>query len=294
LLLAGITGRGIFAMIAIFLTCIILHRNMIRKWWITYLPAALFFIGWYWFHYYKTGYIFSPDNGWADQRGLADGSQIFSNLVAIARTLFDLGIVFLFFANIFVFAAMKKLSVRFRIWLIPFLIFSVSFLFLSNPINHRYYLVVYVLLLLPVLKWLSGKRLAYAGILIFLLAVGHFQIYPRKISNGWDCTLAHLPFHNLKQDFLHFTDSAQLDRGRIGTVFPMNTSVRQGNLAGDSIRMLNVHGMTLDSVTYILYSNVGNDFSDEQLDELKQWKTVWLRRTGLVEMKLYENPFFSD
>jgi hypothetical protein len=213
--------------------------------------------------------------------------------MAIARSMFDLGIVLLFAANAFVFVQMRKLPVRFSIWLVPFLIFSFTFLFLSNPINHRYYLVVYVLMTLPVLKWLSDKRIIFSILLVLLLGAGHFQVYPPKISNGWDCTLAHLPYHELKNDMLRYADSARLDRSQIGSVFPMITSRKQDMFSDDTTRLHNVHGQPIDFLPYILYSNVGNDFSDEQREQLQNWNVRRAERSGFVEMILYENPRFS-
>ena len=245
LLIGGITGRGIFAIASIFISCIVLHRSKIRSWIIAFVPAVLFYLGWYLYHYKRTGYVFSPDNGWSGQRGLADVMQLFRNGISIIRVLLDMGIVFLLGYNVFAFLKIRKLPFRYLIGLIPFVIFSFSFLFLTNPINHRYYLVVYVLMLLPVLKLLAETKWIFSFILMILLIAGHFQIYPGKISNAWDSTLAHLPYHGLRKEFIAYADNAGIDRSRIGTVFPMNTSLMQTNLSGDTARMINVNGLKI-------------------------------------------------
>ena len=289
-LIAGITGRGIFALAAIFFICFLWHRASFRSWIPLFLPAVIFYFGWYYYHYSKTGYIFAADNGWSSQRGLADAGQIFKNTISIARVLFDMGIFLLVAGNAIVIYKMKKLPVRFLVWLCPFIIFSFSFVFLTNPINHRYYLIVFVLLLLPVLKLLADKKLIYTFGLLILLIAGNFQVYPGKISNAWDSTLSHLPYYNLRNAFISYMDGAKLDRSKTGTVFPMNTSLQQTDLKDDTVRMINVNGGSIDSLPYVLYSNVGNDFSDEQIDQLKQWKVIKKEKSGCIEMILYQNP----
>jgi hypothetical protein len=63
---------------------------------------------------------------------------------------------------------------------------------------------------------------------------------------------------------------------------------------GDTDKMNNVNGENLDSTQYILYSNIANDFSDEQLDELKEWKIIWQKKSVVCNMILYENPTIEN
>lgn len=289
-MLAGITGRGLFAIGALGFTALSWHRASFRKWLPACIPALGVYAGWYTYHDLQTGYIFAPDNGWSEHRGLASAQQVFRNLVSIARTQFDLGIVVLFAANIAVYVRHRDMALRYWIWMIPLLVFSAAFIFLTNPVNHRYYLVVYVLMLIPVLRALEDRPLYQSVLLVIVLACGHFQIYPKGISNGWDCTLAHRPYHRLKKEALAFAEKQGLVRQDAGSVFPMVTSPRQDAFSGDPVRLVNVHGEPVDSVPYVLYSNVGNDFSDEQLAALKRWRVLYTRHRGVVEMTWYENP----
>ena len=59
----------------------------------------------------------------------------------------------------------------------------------------------------------------------------------------------------------------------------------------DTLRLINVNTKSIDSISSILYSNVGNDFSDEQIKQLKKWNTHATFKHGLVEIiLLYQNP----
>ena len=86
----------------------------------------------------------------------------------------------------------------------------------------------------------------------------------------------------------------QLNKNNIGTVFPMNASLYQTDMLDDTVRMFNVNGKSIDSVPYILYSNVGNDFSDKQIKELEKWTPRTIRGGVLTQMILFENPALSS
>ena len=121
--------------------------------------------------------------------------------------------------------------------------------------------------------------------------LGHFQIYPVPISNGWDCTLVYSSYVSAKDDFdnLNARDF-RIDKSKVGTVFPMNTSLFQTNMSSDTIRLINVNGKDIDSLPFILYSNVGNDFSDKQINQLKNWTSIASFYRNQIDMILYKNP----
>jgi hypothetical protein len=127
-----------------------------------------------------------------------------------------------------------------------------------------------------------------------ILLLGHLQIYPVPISNGWDCTLAYTSYHKCIDDFNRTCEKVWFDeRKNTATVFPMNASLKQTDLKSDSYKMENINGKSIDEVDYVLFSNVGNDFSDEQIIQLKSWIQFYQVKHGLVEVILYQNPEIS-
>jgi hypothetical protein len=290
LCLCVITLRGVFAVMSLFAVAFYLYYQQKRdvfRYFYCVVPAVIFCIVWYTYHYIETGYFLQADNGWSAHRNFASLNIVIKNFIAIARTLFDFGIIVLLIVNIVYFRKMKRDKFLF-FWLFPFFIFSMIFVFVSNPINHRYYLIVYVLMLLPTVKMLSKQRNAIIFVFIILLQIGNFQIYGNRISNGWDCTLLHAHFFKLKSDFDRFLNAKHIDKTEVGTVFPIHASRQQYYFSDDTVRMQNVHDKDILDYKYILYSNFGNDFSNQQLDELKSWKILKQEKNGFCEMILYK------
>ena len=317
--IVGITLRGLFCLAALSATIFFISNNInssnelnnavrhpelvsgsifkmnFKNWfkWNLYFVAALVIIAsWYIYHYIQTGWFFAtPSEGWSEQRGFVDGFGLFKNGISIARSFFDLGIVLLSFLSLFYFIQKRKLDAFTLLWLIPAIVFSISFLPFTNPINHRYFLIVYVLMLIPVIQFLSNRRIVYTVLTACILLVGHLQIYPVPISNGWDCTLAHVSYFKSKEktDFL-LKNHIRFINKNIGTVFPMNASLYQTNMTKDTAKMFNANGKSIDSIDYVLFSNVGNDFSVEQIKQLKSWRVLYSFKSGFACMILYENP----
>jgi hypothetical protein len=294
--IAIISLRGLFCIISISVTIYFLLKKDFKSWlnWNLYfVPAIIIAVVWYVYHYTQTGWFLSTNaSGWSNQRGFVDAIGFLKNGFSIARCFFDLGIVILTLLTLFYLVKKKKTDVFILMMLIPFVVFSVLFFPFSNPINHRYFLIVYVLMLLPVLTFLKEKKIIISVLTILILWLGNLQIYPVPISNGWDCTLQFLSYNSCMEDF-YFVNNREkfIDRTKIGSVFPMLTSLYQTHLSDDTLRLINVNNRSIDSIPFILYSNVGNDFSDEQIRQLSKWDKSVKFHHGLVEMTLlYRNP----
>ncbi len=295
----GITLRGLFCVASLSATIFFTENKQFKAWFrwnVLFAPAIVIAFAWYIYHYTQTGWLFATKaEAWTEQRGLADAMGLLKNGFSITRCFFDLGIFILTSLSLFYVVQKRKADTYTLLWLIPAMIFSVSFLPFTNPINHRYFLIVYVLMLFPVLLFLAERKRVYTVFTTLILLLGHFQIYPVPISNGWDCTLAHLSYLKDKKTMLAFYDNfKQLNKNNIGTVFPMNASLYQTDMLDDTVRMFNVNGKSIDSVPYILYSNVGNDFSDKQIKELEKWTPRTIRGGVLTQMILFENPALSS
>lgn len=293
--IVGISLRGLFCIASLSITIYFLEKKNVAswmKWQMYFIPAITSVAIWLYYHNIQTGWWISTNAAqWNEQRGFANIFQIFKNGISIARCFFDLGIVIVSLLSLFYLVQKRKLDDYTWLWLIPFLVFSISLLLFKNPINHRYFLIVYVLMLLPVIQFLSSKKIIYAVLTTCILLLGHFQIYPVPISNGWDCTLAHISYFKCLNDYTETCDKVWFNETKkTGTVFPLDASKYQTNMEFEKIRMLNVNGKSIDSIPFILFSNIGNDFSDEQIQALRNWIPLYQKKCGLVELILYENP----
>lgn len=293
--IAGISLRGLVNMAALSVTIFFMEKKIFSSWlrWnLLMLPAIILLIIWLFYHYQQTGWLLSTNaEGWAQQRSLVETKGLLKNVYSLLRVFTDFGMVLLSMLSLFYGITLKKINRYSALWFIPAVLFALSFLPFTNPINHRYFLIVFVLMLFPVIQFLSDRKIIYTGLTVCILILGHFLIYPEPVSNGWDCTLVHVQYSLNRKAFVEKIDKQyHLNRATIGTVFPMNTSLYQTDMTNDSIRMYNVNGKDIHSVEYLVYSNVCNDFSDEQINELKRWQPLTKNQFGMIDFILYKKP----
>jgi len=98
------------------------------------------------------------------------------------------------------------------------------------------------------------------------LITGNLWIYPPTIAQGWDSTLAHIPYYNLQNKMLNYIKKEKIPLEKIGSEFPSLEEQRYITLNSSqhSFKKKNIF-----SDKYILYSTIFNDFSDEEITYLK-------------------------
>jgi len=113
----------------------------------------------------------------------------------------------------------------------------------------------------------------------------HFWIYPAHISQGWDATLAHIPYYELKKQMNGYLQENNLDIDFIGSDFPDLASHENIYLNGEN-KKFKPYSLKNDSL--LIYSNIFNNFTDSELKELKHWqKRLTLQKNG-IEIILYK------
>ena len=126
---------------------------------------------------------------------------------------------------------------------------------------------------LIILQLKKHQKLLYSLLFIGLIS-GNLWIYPEKISQGWDATLAHIPYHELRKDAVQFLENEKIDFQEVGTFFPNYNTIDEIEFNGDlqSFRHFNKKN------SYVFYSNVYNltdenyDFIQENYIEVKKFK----------------------
>jgi len=136
---------------------------------------------------------------------------------------------------------------------------------------------------------LKESKQVFVWIFITLsLFSGNFWTYPKRIAMSWDATLAHLNYFEPRRKMLDFIDRQNIPFSSIGSGFPESD-------ASYYIDLSNNHDL-FDSCDfskneYVFYSNVMNNFSDNELDELeKSWTITQSYKKGNVEVILYKRP----
>ena len=304
-----ISSRGLFAIGALFITQLIIDYKenktsgnpKIVKFanFIPFIFPIALGIGWYSYHYMQSSWWFlSPSEAYHGQRKILGLGGILRNVVIIIWRCLDfgrIGLWILLLISIYR-TYIKKIYLdnnfqRLLIYCsVPLIVFSLAFIPFSNPIGHRYYLVFYLLFVPFVIYSFTS---AYQGKLKYilisavgvLLLSGHFWLYPPGIAMGWDSTLAHIPYFELRKAMINHIKKENIPFNTIGTVFPNKNTLKETDLVADTNRFSNLN---LKKNQYVLQSNIMNDFSDAELNELNEkWILVQEYKKSGIYMRLY-------
>jgi len=244
-----------------------------------YIPALLLFIVYSYVHYGEKGWIgFHQDSPWAESFASVEFSGFLRNLGVFAWRLMDFGRIAIWGILLVLFIKYIK-----PIWmsvLVKKLLFFAGSLLIILPINmlwatgllgHRYLLPIYLIIALLAVTILfslfTNKRLqkVLVGLWIVLLISGNFWIYPPQIAQGWDATLAHLPYFELRKEALQYIEEQRISFDEVTSFFPNVATLDEIDLTEDHRNFDNFDGES----SYVLYSNAFNP-SDAYYEQLLQ------------------------
>lgn len=269
-----------------------------------YVISATLFILFLVYQYDKLGWVIkTPSPNWASHRSLADFLHILKNIASILRNFFDYGRIFIIgltLGLLYKYFKNNKLkdNPSLFILVISILVFSIGmslfFMFFTNPIGHRYYMISYILIVILLLylivdqiKVYNSKKL-YAFIIISFIT-GHFWIYPSTIAQGWDSSLAYLKYFKLRDNIELFIENNNLNKDEIGTNLPLNR-IQYSDL-NFSKNMTNYSKVDLNLNTYVILSNIENETSDDDIRTLfENWILIKKYSNLGVYVSLYKNP----
>jgi hypothetical protein len=256
---------------------------------IVYLPALAIFLAFSAYHFAQKGWIgFHSDSPWAGSFEAVDLKGFLYNIGILGWRILDFGRVGVWL----VVAIIMSLSGRsiFKDKKTRLLLyFSVTLLVLL-PLNlvwakgllaHRYLLPIFLMISLLCVRMLfsehvlSKNKEPLAYLLFFILISGNFWIYPAKVAQGWDSTLAHLPYYELRKEGMSFLDEAQIDFREVASFFPNTADISEIDLSTDTGNFKEFDG----TQQYVFYSNSYN-LSDEEFRMLE---------TSFTELRRFEN-----
>ena len=268
-----------------------------------YLPGLALFTGWTIFHYLEKGWIgYHPSSPWAECYEIVDASGFLKNCVIVIWRLMDFGHVFVWFTlAILLIQFLKKKEIHREPLYSLLLLILVSMLFTFPTMliykimnGHRYLIPVYYFLSVLAVFLLFGtpgrerfKKILFVLTLTGLLS-GNFWIYPDNVAKGWDATLAHLPYHHLRQKMMHYIDKNHIPVAETGSHIPNTVKIDYIQLNGDQ-RAFSQADLLVHH--YVFYSNVYNMFTDDEITRLKNdWIVEQEYRCLQVRVTLYRNP----
>jgi len=252
-------------------------------------------------HYWVTGWVgYHEGSSWApafEKVGLQGGIK---NILILGWRLLDFGRVFLWFVLFYlsfkIYREKIKLDLKSRQLILLFfcmLFFMTPALIMHKQLSgHRYLIPLFLsfnfIVAYFIFKYANTKSLKRTVFFIafFGLTTGNLWIYPKQIAQSWDTTLAVLPYYDLRNQMKDFIEKENIPYSNIGSVFPNVLSFKYIDLTDSQ-----EHFMLKDfeKHEYIFYSNVFNDFTDEEIEELEQnWKVVKSFEKNRICVILYQ------
>jgi len=234
-----------------------------------YLPAMLLFILFNGYHYIVKGWIgYHKDSPWANCfEPIESVKDFFFNVGLYGWRLLDFGRIIIWLILFLLILIYKKpiFKTRNNILLCFFcltlmLFLPLNMLWAKNLMGHRYFLPVYLMVALfcstILFSDFVSQRIKYplATIWLVVLISGNLWIYPPKVAQGWDSTLAHLNYYQLRANAMEYISSKNIDSKDVQSFFPNTATFDRIDLNNDFRNFDNFDGTS----AYIMHSNVYN------------------------------------
>lgn len=305
IIMTAVSMRAVMVVFGLFLAQFVLTKIRERKWaWssvLYYIPSALFFVAWNYYHYLETGWFFTNlGSRWSESYGSSDMMGFIKNFLIVGWHFLDFGRIapwlLLLIPGI---SILKSMKIEKRHWeFLGIFLFSLLpvFAFLLSrdlPIGHRYFTSWYLLATLGVAmilgEWKNIKwRNIAIGAMTFFLLTGNLWTYPDKIAQGWDSTLGHLPYFSLRTDMIEFMEENKIPFDEVAAGYTMHASSKIIMLENTEEPFLQRQSQAKEA-NYFWYSNIVNSFTDEELDDFENnWELLKEMQCVGVKHRLYK------
>ncbi|MDD4971534.1 MAG: hypothetical protein PHT07_19065 [Paludibacter sp.] len=280
-----------------------LNFRSIIKISIPYLPTFFLLMGYFTYYLLVKGWFFS-DSTENIHYSLPGGiSRIIKHLAEFGLRSIENGRIIIWMIGIYVaFLTLRsktKLNAEYKTLLLFFLLLTglyILFIFITQmPFSGRYFMPQFFLLtilaLLGLPRYVKEKRTKIVFILILCFELtGNLWIYPERIAKSWDCTLAHLPYYELREECFNYIDHQKLDYNHISAGFCL-----YGNRGFTELKNEGKKVGTETNCHYFIFSNISN-VEDSFADDLKNqahWIPVKKFEKGFVTMIIYRNLLYK-
>jgi hypothetical protein len=247
-----------------------------------YIPALAMFSAWMIHHYFHTGWVlYHPASPWAGCYERVSAAGMLRNSAIVLWRMADYGRLFVWIIPALAFFTIKRKKIladpnirMLLLLLTATFLFTVPAMVTHKILNGHRYLIPFFFLLTLLASYLlfinpgfrHARKILFALVLAGLVS-GSFWVYPEKTANGWDATLAHLPYHQLRHRMIRYIDQQKIPFENVGSETPNLAPLRYIDLINDDRSFPRAD---LRNQPYIFYSNIFNMFTDAEIDELHE------------------------
>jgi hypothetical protein len=252
----------------------IFSKKFILSYLIGSIPAVVYIV----WRLTVKGWIMGHQNTWETQGDYVSVFGFLKNIIILIHRYLDFGRIFLIGFITFSLIKFKRkifsksIKQLFLLSITSVFTIIITSLITTNPFGHRYFIASYIVLNLLsfviLVKFYKRKKLIYSILFVGLLT-GNLWVYPRNIAQGWDASLAHVPYYNLRRDAIKYLDQKQIEIDSVASFFPNKTAINNIDLNGDLRSFKKFNGNN----KYVFFSNIYN-LSDSEYDELDTKYTI--------------------
>ncbi len=308
-LFSNLRGTSVFA--SLFLIDFMFYWFKLKKdkqefLWVSYVFPVAFFGLFIIYHQQLLGWALKKPG--LEHREMAGAERILKNIASIGKSVLETGRIFLFGLLAFLFikffkkqkwnglnAGNKRLLLSFLVF---FMVFSALFTVMKNPVNPRYYMIVYLIATLLcvnlIFEWIQDKKWRNFSMAYLFIAflTGHFWIYPPTLSQGWDTSLAYLNYFPIRDEMENYLVENKISKESVGTNLNLNHPQFIDLKKAPEVLYPELN---TSQNQYIILSNIENATSNEDIHFLmNDWILVKSYQQMGVFVNLYKNPAYED
>lgn len=306
LLFSNLRGMLIFSCFIIIQRLFVfynLYPSNKKKYIYPYVISAIIFIIFLMYQYSVLGWIIKSPSS-IKHRSLVGFDLIIKNIFSIVRNMMDYGrVVVMVLTFVLGFMYLKKYKLNDNVTIskliISFLVFtiglSIFFMFFSNPIGHRYYLMSYILVVILCLMLIHifykvNYQKYFWSLIIISFVTGQFWIYPSTISQGWDSSLIYLNYFEGRDKAIQYIEENNIDKATVGTNLGLNF-ITYSDLKKNEPNSVSYADLDLNKNKYVIFSNIENSTSNEDITTLKnKWVLLQKFERFGVYVSVYKKP----
>jgi hypothetical protein len=221
---------------------------------------------------------FHSNSPWAESFEQVDFKGFLFNLGILIWRILDFGRIGVWLVLLFLFLSYKKQikeskksKILFLFSMCIIVILSANMVWAKNLLAHRYLIPFYIIVALLGTQILFSNfvkdihKISLTILWIIFLISGNFWIYPTKIAQGWDSTLAHLPYYSLRLQTIKYLEEKNINFNDVQSFFPNTRTIDLIDLNKDNRNFNTFDG----EGKYVILSNVFN-INDEVYKNLKK------------------------
>jgi hypothetical protein len=305
--LCCINMRGIFVGVILFIVHIFftwlqsgkkIDIRRVLKITIPYLPTFILLVAYFTYYFIVNGWFFSGASSTGHYSIPNSLGRIIKHLAEFGLRSIENGRFIIWFTGLYIaFKTYKSkiiLSQYEKVLLLFFLLLTglyVLFIFVTQmPFSARYFMPQFFLLsilaILGIIKFLDKRKVRLVLIIMLLFELtGNLWIYPEKIAKSWDCTLAHLPYYELRKECFNYIDHEKVDYKDLSGGFCFYGNRDFVELTGKE----NI--VSSEILKYYIYSNISNvnDSLSDALHNRIYWTPVKRFEKWPVYITIYRN-----